>query len=85
MNRWHGKHTKAKAWQACTETAQAITAAGLARRYGVKVDRRRYVNGRFRDVEYRLVLVDRTPDEPRPAAVERLYRRCRGPRLVRSA
>jgi hypothetical protein len=77
IDRWHGVRSKTEAWQACTQMAQVITKAGLARRYGVKVARTGYGNGRFRDIEYRLVLVDRTPDRPRPAAVERFAARSR--------
>lgn len=81
VDRWHGVGAKPDAWQACTQMAQLITRRGLARRYGVKVDRARYNNGRFRDIEYRLVLVDREPDKARPAVVERMFARVYRDRL----
>lgn len=82
VDRWHGMHSKTEAWQACTQMAQLITRRGLARRYGVKVDRAQYKNGRFRDIEYRLVLVDREPDRARPAVVERMFARTYRDRLA---
>lgn len=83
IERWHGTAAKADAWQACHTAAAIVTKHGLARRYGVKVDRRRYVNGRFREIEYRLILVDRQPDQARPARVERLFARTYRDRLQR--
>lgn len=70
LERWQGKGSEHAAWELCTATAAVLKAAKLVDRYGVKVSKYWYRSGTYRAWEYRTVLVDRHPDQPRPAEID---------------
>lgn len=73
VDRFHGPDAEHNAWAAADRAARLLKTAGVVKRYGVTAHRRMVILGARRRWEWRLVLVDRTPEKGNaPAVVDRM-------------